>query len=116
MKPYSISLVNAIVLILMGTWGYIDSDIHSKTALIPVISGLVLLILTPWFKNGNRVVAHIAVILTLVILIALYKPLTGSIGRHNSFATFRVSIMIISSLLAMVVFIKSFIDARIKPK
>ena len=38
MKTHTISLVNAIALISMGTWGYIDSEAQAVTALIPVIS------------------------------------------------------------------------------
>jgi hypothetical protein len=47
-------------------------------------------------------------------LVALLKPLSGSISRHDSAAVFRVSVMMITSFLSMVVFVKSFIDARLR--
>jgi hypothetical protein len=112
MKPYLINLLNAIVLVTLGSWAYLTSDHPSVTALIPVFAGIVLIVITPGFKRGNRVLAHIAVVLTLLILIGLIKPLTGSIGRSDSLAIARVSVMIITSLTAMVIFVKSFIDAR----
>lgn len=116
MKPYLINLINAIILIAMGAWSYLGSDTPSKTALIPVFFGIVLFIVTPQFRKGNRVIAHIAVILTLFIFIALFKPLTGAINRSDSLAISRVVIMMVSSLLALIIFIKSFVDARIKKK
>lgn len=116
MKPYIINLINAIVLIAIGTWGYFGSETPSKTALIPVFLGIVLLLVTPQFRKGNKVIAHIAVILTLFIFLALFKPLTGAIGRNDSIAMYRVIVMMFSSLVALIFFIKSFIDARIVRK
>jgi hypothetical protein len=112
MKPYLINLFNAIVLIILGSWAYLTSDTPSVTSLIPAMVGILLIAITPGFKNGNRVLAHIAVGLTFVILIGLVKPLTGAIGRSDGLAIARVIIMIISSLIALTFFIKSFIEAR----
>jgi len=112
MKPYFINFLNALVLVLLGSWAYSSSETPSVTALIPVITGIILLAITPGFKKGNRVLAHVAVVLTFLILIGLIKPLTGAIGRADGTGIARVIIMIITSLAAMIIFIKSFIDAR----
>ena len=112
MKPYIASLINALVLIGLGTWGYFGSGNPSMTALIPVGAGVILLILNFWMRNGNRVVAHIVVVLTVLILIALFKPLTGSIGRSDLPATLRVVVMILTTFYTIVIFIKSFVNAR----
>lgn len=112
MKPYLINLINAIVLVSLGSWAYFTSDTPSVTALIPVFAGIILILITPWYKRGNHVIAHIAVVITLVILLGLFKPLTGSIGRSDPMGIVRVSVMILTSLLAMIIFVKSFIDAR----
>jgi hypothetical protein len=112
MKPYQINLLNAILLIVLGSWAYLTSETPSFTALIPVLAGIILIAITPGFKSGNRILAHIAVVITFLILLGLVKPLTGAIGRSDNPAVARVMVMIISSLTAMVIFIKSFIDAR----
>jgi choline-glycine betaine transporter len=112
MKPYLVNFLNAIVYIALGSWGYLSSDTPSVTALIPVIAGIILVAITPGFRKGNRVLAHIAVSLTFVILLALFKPLTGSVARSDGAGIARVIGMIITSVIAMAVFIKSFIDAR----
>ena len=111
-KPYQISVFNAISLLLTGGYGYIQSQTPSPTALIPVVFGLILLILNPGLKKENKVVAHIAVLLTLIIFIGLLMPLIAAINRADNFAVLRVLFMILTTLLAIISFVKSFIEAR----
>jgi hypothetical protein len=112
MKPYLMNFLNAIVLIALGSWGYLASDTPSVTTFIPVIAGIILVAITPGFKKGNRILAHIAVVITFVILIGLVKPLSGAIERADFPGIARVSAMILTSLIAMIFFVMSFIDAR----
>jgi hypothetical protein len=103
-----------VLLIVLPLWGYFSSDSPSMTALIPTYIGVALLLLNKGVKNENKIVAHIAVLLTLVVLIGLIKPLTGAIGRSDTAAMIRVFVMILSTIIAIVFFVKSFIDARKK--
>ena len=112
MTPANLSLLNAILLIAMGVAGYILPADPSKTALIPVGFGVALLLCNPGVRRNNAVIAHIAVALTLLILIALAMPLRGALAREDSAAVGRIVIMILSSALALIVFIKSFVDVR----
>ena len=112
MTANTASLINAILLILLGGWAYLSSENPSVTALIPVGFGILLAILNPGVKKQEKIQSHIAVVLTLLILFGLMKPLTGAIDRGDGTAITRVVVMITSTLLAMVFFIKSFIDAR----
>lgn len=112
MKAHTASLINAVLLIVLPLWGYLSSETPSKTALIPAGIGIILLAMNPGVKKENKVIAHIAVLLTLLILIALIKPLMGAVGRGDGLAILRLAVMIISTALAMVFFVKSFIDAR----
>lgn len=112
MNAFTANLINAVVLMAMGIWGYMASDNPSMTALIPVAFGLIFLVLSQGVKKENKIVAHVVVVLTLLILISLVKPLTGAMGRGDNMALLRVGAMMLTSLIAMVFFIKSFIDAR----
>ena len=112
MKASTSSLLNAIILISMGLWGYFESESKAITALIPVIIGTILLLVNKGVKNENKALAHVAVLLTFLILFGLVKPLLGAFERENTYAIIRVLLMIISSLWAMISFIKSFISAR----
>lgn len=112
MNAAKASLINAILLIAMGLWAYFAAESAPKTAFVPVGFGVVLLALNSGVKKENKVLAHIAVVLTLLVLLALIMPLVGSIRRGNEMAVIRVAIMMASSAYAMVYFIKSFKDAR----
>jgi hypothetical protein len=112
MKVYVVSMLNAFVLIVFGLWGYLGSRTPSSTALIPVFAGILLLSFVWGVKNSNRIIAHLAVVITFVLILAFIKPLTGAIGRGDNGAVIRVAIMMISGIVSMVYFIRSFIAVR----
>lgn len=117
MKPYQLNLINAIVLIAIGLWGAQASDAitgdGSKTAFIPVAFGVIFLLCHPMFKKENKAVAHIVVLLTFLFIIAMVaKPLMAALDSGDTMRIARTAIMILSSVIAMVFYIKSFIDAR----
>ncbi|NJL76414.1 MAG: hypothetical protein HC892_16725 [Saprospiraceae bacterium] len=112
MKPFQINIVNALVLIGMGLWAYLSAEDKSSTALIPVGFGLLFLLATPLFRKDNKVVAHIVVLLTFLLLFALAMPLKGRITAGDQIGIFRVATMMVVSLIALIIYIKSFIDAR----
>ena len=85
---------------------------NNPTALIPVGFGVVLLLCYNGVKTQNKVVAHIAVLLTLVILLALIGMRLPKSIEDGGIGLVRVILMISTSVLAMVYFVKSFIDAR----
>ena len=82
------------------------------TALIPVFVGIILVVVNKGVQNENKIAAHVAVLLTFLILIGLLRPFFGSLERNDTSATLRVSLMIISTIFAMISFVKSFIAAR----
>ncbi len=112
MKPVQANLINAIVLISMGLWGYFSAESPSPTALIPVAFGVIFALATPAMRKENRVVAHIVVVLTLLLIIALFMPLRGALERSDNLAVLRVALMLLTSFLAMIAFVRSFIRAR----
>lgn len=110
MKAHVANLVNAVVLIAMGLWGYFATE--SPTAFIPVGFGVVLALCTPGVKSENKVVAHIAVLLTLLILLAMLGMRLPKALNAGGMGLIRTIIMILSSGVALVAFIQSFIAAR----
>src|SRR3989339_84089 len=112
MSTFYFYIINAATLIVVGSVGYIGSETPSITALIPVFAGIVLLLFIKGMKAGNKSIAHKVVVITFLTLIALFKPLDGAISRNDPAATIRVLLMILTGIVAMAAFIKSFIDAR----
>lgn len=113
MKASFYNVLNSIVLISLGLWGYIDyTDVQSPTALIPVGFGVILLLCTIGLKKENKIIAHVAVLLTLVILVDLVGMRLPKSLDSGGVGLFRVIAMIATSVLSMVAFVLSFIKAR----
>ena len=106
------NLINSIALISMSAWGYIDTN--SFTALIPGAFGFILLILGTMLTNEKlvKLSAHLVVLFTLLILLALTIQVLPGVLDRGGIGLIRVILMILTSSIAMIVFIKSFIDNR----
>ncbi len=111
MNAYTATLLNGFVLILMSAWGFFATQ-TSFTALIPAVFGIVFLLLASGVKANNKVVGHIVAVLAILVIIALVMPLMGTIGRGNTVGAMRVGAMTLTSIIAAVYYLKSFIDAR----
>jgi len=114
MKPYYVNLINALVLIGLSFLGYLSSETPSITALIPAFVGILLLLCDSGLRKENKIVSHVAVFLTFIIVIGLIKPLLGALDRKDNLAIIRVCIMIFTATIALISFIKSFIEVRTK--
>ena len=106
------NLINSIVLISMSAWGFADTN--SFTALIPAFFGIILLLLGTMLTNEKlvKLSAHLVVLFTLLILLALIILVLPSVVERGGIGLIRVIFMILSSAIAMIFFIKSFIDNR----
>jgi hypothetical protein len=123
MTAQKMNLINVFTLISLGLWGYIDVSNYNLativsfehwTALITVLFGIILLLCNKGIQNSNKAIAHIAVVLTLLVLIALVgKRLPISIDQ-GGVGLFRVLAMSLSSFIAFIAFIRSFIENRKK--
>lgn len=120
MQPSKANLINSLILIVMPLWAYLSyestntNSTQSITALIPMFIGTVLLFCTNGIKNQNKIIAHIAVFLTLLALVGLFKPLTSAISDSRGLSVFRVALMLITCIFSMISFVRSFITARKK--
>lgn len=81
---------------------------------LPSIKRKFILSRIPGLKKENKVIAHIAVLLTLICIVGLFMPLNGAMGRGDNVGVLRVVAMITSGLIAMIFFVKSFIANRKK--
>ena len=113
MKTKQANLLNSLTLISLGLWGYFD--VNSPTALIPVFFGVVLFLCNSGVKNDNKVIAHVAVLLTLLLLIALVGMRLPKSLDGGGIGLYRVLGMILTSTLAMVSFVRSFMSNRKNP-
>ena len=110
MNTSTANLINSATLIILGIWGYLDSN--SLTAFIPVFFGVIMLLCNKGLKKENKTIAHIVVLLTAIILIALVGMRLPKSLEIGGLGLYRVIFMISTSTIAMIIFIKSFIKAR----
>ena len=120
MKTYQANLLNATMLIVMPIWAYltfegtVEKPEQSITAFIPLFFGIILLISNKGLKNENIVIAHLAVVITLIALIGLTMPFKAAIYESRILSMIRVGAMLLSGIFAMITFVKSFVKARQK--
>ena len=112
MKAHAANMINSIALIVIGLWDYLATQTLASNNMIPVAGGLLLLIFYDGVKREDKVTAHIAVIITLFVFLSLIKPFDEALHDGEAGATIRYLVMLLSSLLAIAYFVKSFIDAR----
>jgi len=119
MKTYQANLINSLSLIIMPLWAWfafeatIEKPEQSITALIPLFLGVILLLCNSGVKKENKIIAHIAVLLTLIMLLGLAMPLMGSLKRGDTQGTIRVIVMIFTTIGALFYFVKSFFSSNI---
>ena len=107
MNSSNANILNSVCLIIIGLWGYLE--VTSPTALIPVGFGVALFLCVPGLKKENKVIAHIAVLLTLIILLALVGMRLPKSIDQGGIGLIRVILMTGTSTLSMIYFVKSFI-------
>jgi hypothetical protein len=114
MKAATANLLNAIVLIAAGLYGYFGvaaaDGSHSYTALIPAAFGILFLILHKGVASANKVVAHVVVVLTLVLLVMCIMRFV-KVDEWNA-KKYIFLACIISNAVALIAFIGSFVAAR----
>ena len=114
MKAATANLLNAFVLIAAGLYGYFGvaaaDGSHSYTALIPAAFGLLFLILHKGVASANKIIAHVVVVLTLVLLVMCIMRFV-KVEQWDA-KKYIFLACIISNAIALVAFIGGFVAAR----
>lgn len=114
MNAANMNMINALVLVVLGMWGVNETGLErSPTPVIPVVIGIILFVCTGFIRNHHKVVSHVAVVLTVLIIPGLAKPFISALNSGDSMAMFRTGTMIVTSIIALIFFIKSFREARL---
>ena len=122
MKTYQANMLNVLTLIAMSLWAYFayeptpDKMSPSVTTFIPLVFGVILLLCHNGIKKENKIIAHVAVLVTLLSVIGLTKPFMSALDEERFMSVFRVGAMILTGVIAMITFIQSFIRNRRKNK
>lgn len=114
MKAATANILNAIVLIAAGLYGYFgiaaSDGTHSLTALIPAAFGILFLAMQKGVANHNKIISHVVVVLTLLLLVMCimrFVKVQDWVDKKYVFLA-----CVISNAVALIAFIGSFIEAR----
>lgn len=119
--PDKVNYYYAIFLILIGLFGFvarysIQGDMQ-VTSLIPVFFGIIFLFLTKGIKNENSVIAHLAVVLTLVlagvVTYMFFKNLSAEFVGSRKFFIFLLTAVV--SYVVLGIYVAGFIDKKRNP-
>ncbi len=114
MKAATANIFNAIVLIAAGLYAYFmiltPEGTRAPTALIPAAFGLLFLIFQKGVANHNKIISHVVVVLTLLLLVICimrFVKVEDWVAKKYVFL-----VCVISNAVALIAFIGSFIEAR----
>jgi uncharacterized membrane protein (UPF0136 family) len=113
MNTKTANIINSVSLVLMGIWGFID--VSSPTALIPSVFGVLIFIcyfLSRRNQKLNLIFAHVAIVLTILILFSLIGTRLPKSLDEGGVGLLRLVIMIVTCSFSILIFIKSFVEAR----
>ncbi|RYZ34358.1 MAG: hypothetical protein EOP49_34615 [Sphingobacteriales bacterium] len=116
MKPITANLLNALILIGCGLYGYFllplgPGEHQSVTALIPAFAGIIFLLLGAIWTSKPKIAAHVAPVLALILIIMCAMRFV-KINDWNA-KKYVFLICILSNLIALIIFVNSFIQARV---
>jgi hypothetical protein len=116
MKSTQANLLNGIVLIAAGLYGYFGiltpEGTHAITALIPAVFGIIFLACQKGVATENKIIAHVVVVLTFLLLIIC----TMRFLKIEDWGAKKYLFLacIVSNVIALIAFIGSFMEARKK--
>lgn len=99
-RPDQVNLMLCLILVFVGLWSYEASGRDFHTLSVPALGILLSLFHKP-LKEGNEKMIKGAMLATLVIFVIMILPLRNSFNSGKTMAIIRVSIVLISSGLAL---------------
>ena len=87
---YKVNIANSFVFILCGLMGfllhYFQVGNYQQAALIPFILGLLLLVMTPGIKSGNKIICRVVMVLTFIFGSIVLAMLIINMGSDEASA------------------------------
>lgn len=105
MYPYRINLFLAVALVMLGLWSFQASGRDNHTLIVPVL-GIILSFFHRPLLNDPDKFFKIVIAVTGIIFITLLLPLKNSLESGHLMGTFRVSLMLLSTATALILYYK----------
>lgn len=112
MKSQKIAFINAIVLLVIGFWGYAANNYSLHTAVVPISAGILLLILSKFLKKENPGLLIFVIVLSLLLFLAFLVPFQRNMEQSDYVGMLRLTIEMLVCAFAIVVYINNLIRLK----
>ncbi len=110
MSSQQAAILNSIVLLLVGFWGYAANDFAVHTAIVPIGSGILFLILSQFLKYQNKLFLLFMMAVTLILSIAFVVPFQRNLEQGDYLGMLRLGLEIAACILAFIVYLRNLIQ------
>ncbi len=114
MNAHKANLINVVTIMVVSTWGYIQSLTPSIFDLFPLLVAVVLLSLNNGIKFGLKGQINAAAVITSFVFLGLSKAGYTAYENVDTKEIIRYGLMAFTSLFALIFFVTSFFQK--KPK
>ena len=114
MNAHKANLINVVTLMVVSTWGYIQSLTPSIIDLLPLLVGVVLLSLNNGIKFGLNAQINAAAVITGFVFVGLAKAGNTALENVDHEEIIRYGLMALTSLFSLIFFIYGYFQKKIK--
>jgi hypothetical protein len=107
MKSNQAALMNSIVLLVVGAWGFVANHFMVHTAIVPLGAGLLFLVLSKFLSNGQKGLLILMMVLSLSLFIAFMVPFKRNAEQGDVFGMLRLGIEMIACAIAFIVYLRN---------
>lgn len=106
MNPYKAAILQALIFLSVGFWGYAANNFAAHTAMVPLGAGILFLALSQRLKNPDRIMLLVVMLISLALFIALMIPFRRNAGQSDFWGMFRIAIEMTACALAFIVYLR----------
>jgi peptidoglycan/LPS O-acetylase OafA/YrhL len=113
-QSYKVNVINSLVFIVCSLIGflahYLQWGNYTQTALIPFVLGMLLLVMTPGMKSGNKLIRTAVVTLTLIFGLIVLVMLVNTAGNDKTSArkTILLTVIALSCFISFGIYLNNW--------
>ena len=114
MNAQKANLINVVTMMVVSTWGYINTLTPSIIDLLPLLVAVVLLSLNNGIKFGLKGQINAATVITALVFLGLAKATYTAYENVDHDDVVRYGLMALTCLFSLILFIASFFQNNTK--
>ena len=114
MNAQKANLINVVTMMVVSTWGYINTLTPSIIDLLPLLVAVVLLSLNNGIKFGLKGQVNAAAVITVWVFLKLAEAAYSAYENVDNEEAIRYGLMALTSLFSMIFFIIGFFQKKTK--